>query len=81
MATVRVGNYQCRLFKIEKRFKQASKLGPLLFIIFVNDLHKELESNLGTKVGNVFVSDQSFEGDTVLTANAPAKLKNLSIYL
>ena len=48
MATVRVGNYQFRLFDVEKRFKEASKLGPLLFIIFVNDLLEELESNLGT---------------------------------
>ena len=55
-----------------------SKLDPLLFIIFINDLLIELESHdLGVKIGELEISSLSFADDIILIVNSPKTLQKL----
>ena len=82
MAAVRIGDHRSSLFEIQSGVMQGSKLGPLLFIIFLNDLLLELESmNIGVKIGNSSVTTLNFTDDIVLITDTPEKLQEFIMFV
>ena len=77
-ARVLIGQNLSPEFDIHSGVLQGSKLGPVLFLIFINDqLEKLNKSNLGATIDNIIISSLGFADDIVLTSDSPLKLQKL----
>ena len=78
IANVLVDNCLTNDFEIQSGDIQGGKLGPLLFLVFINDLLTDLQkSALGAKIGEILISCLGFADDIVLAAETPQKLQDL----
>ena len=77
-AQVLVDGFLSPTFTIHRGVLQGSKLGPILFNLFINDLLERLNnSNLGVTVGDIQVSALGYADDIVLVTDCPKKAQSL----
>ena len=77
-ANVLIEGFLSPVFTINRGVLQGSKLGPILFNLFIDDLLKELNhSKLGATIGPVHIAALGFADDIVLITDKPWKLQDL----
>ena len=77
-ANVSIDGFLSPEFTINRGVLQGSKLGPILFNLFINDLLEELNlSNHGATIGQIHVAALGFADDIVLISDNPRKLQYL----
>ena len=77
-ANVLIDGFLSPEFIINRGVLQGSKLGPILFNLFINDLLEELNrSNLGAFIGPLHFAALGFANDIVLISDSPPKLQQL----
>ena len=77
-ANVLIDGYLSRTFIINKGVLQGSKLGPILFILFINELLNTLQnSRLGAFIGSMHIAVLGFADDIMLISDSPEKLQKL----
>ena len=75
-ANVSINGFLSPEFIINRGVLQGSKLGPILFSLFINDLLELNLSNHGATIGQIHIAALGFD-DIVLNSDNPQKLQYL----